>query len=351
MNPEPSPLFSLTTSRAGSARITALCGLLFALGTAFAEPAGAKMRAADIPSVDAPAYQALQEGRVNDATALLSSSLATNAADGVAHQLLCRVYYAQNAADEAIHQCELTVSSPGASDAQASDNQLWLGRAYGLKARHAGWFDAFRLARKVQNCFARAAELNPGNVAALNDLGEYDVAAPSIVGGGTDKARGLAASMMPRFPGAAHHLLARIAEAENNPGAAESELKLAIAADKSSETWIDLAMFYQTHSRPDDAVAAIKSGLAVDRTHGAVLVDAATILTRAHREPDLAERCLNNYLSSRAKSDAAPAFKVHLQLSMLLAARGDTQDAHREVAAATALAPGFARNVRPAQGL
>jgi hypothetical protein len=80
-------------------------------------------------------------------------------------------------------------------------------------------------------------------------------------------------------------------------------------------------------------------------------VDAASILTTAHEEPDLAERCLNNYLSSRAKTDAAPAFKVHLQLSRLLAARGDARDASREVAAAAALAPDFARKTRPVQGL
>ena len=68
-------------------------------------------------------------------------------------------------------------------------------------------------------------------------------------------------------------------------------------------------------------------------------------------EPDLAERCLRDYLASRAKSDAAPAFKVHLQLSRLLAARGDTRGATHEADATAALAPSFARTARPAQGL
>ena len=76
-----------------------------------------------------------------------------------------------------------------------------------------------------------------------------------------------------------------------------------------------------------------------------------SILTEAHRQPDLAERCLRDYLASRAKSDAAPAFKVHLQLSRLLAARGDTRGATHEADAAAALAPSFARTARPAQGL
>ena len=326
-------------------------------GFIFAGVLWAQKPLADIPSVNrllarnAPAYQALQEGRVEDAATLLHSALAANPTDGVAHQLLCRVYYAQEAADEAIQQCELAVAAPAANNEQASENQLWLGRAYGLKASHAGPIAGFKLARKVQSSFARAVELNPSSVAALNDLGEYDVSAPFIVGGGTDKAQALAARMMPRFPGAAHLLLARIAQANNDPNAAESEFKQEVAVQKSPEAWIDLAQFYQSHGRPDDAVSAVKSSLAADRNHGPSLVDAASILMTMHRDPDLAERCLRDYLASHAKSDAAPAFKVHLKLSTLLAARGDSKGADREMEAATALAPSFTRSVRPVQGL
>jgi tetratricopeptide (TPR) repeat protein len=301
---------------------------------------------------NAPAYHALQEGRVGDAASLLRATLAGNPSDALAHQLLCRVYYAQDDADEAIHECELAVADAPANAPQSSDHSLWLGRAYGMKARRAGPIAGFTLARRVQASFARAVELDPANVAALNDLGEYDVSAPFIVGGGIDKAQALAARMMPRFPEAAHHLLARIAAANNGLATAESEFRQEIAVQHSAEAWIDLAHFYQTHQRPDDALAAIKSALAADRTHGPVLVDAASILTAAHRDPDLAERCLRDYLASHAKSDAAPAFKVHLQLGRLLTARGDANGASREVAAAAALAPGFAaRGTRPAQGL
>jgi tetratricopeptide (TPR) repeat protein len=301
--------------------------------------------------LDAPAYHALQEGRVDDAASMLRSSLSANPADATAHQLLCRVYYAQDQADEAIHQCELAASSPAAGNNQASDNQLWLGRAYGMKARHAGPITGFTLARKVQSSFARAVELNPSNVAAMNDLGEYYVAAPFIVGGGSDKARGLASRMMPQFPAAAHRLLARLADSDNDLATAESEFRRAVGVQGAPEAWIDLAQFYQTHGRADEALAAIKSGLAADHTHGPVVVDAASILTDAHRAPDLAERCLRDYLASHAKSDAAPTFKVHLQLGRLLAARGDSRDANREVEAAAALAPAFARGARLAQGL
>ena len=312
---------------------------------------------ADTTSVDralganAPAYHALMEGRVGDASVLLRTTLAANPADATAHQLLCRVNYAQNDADAAIHECELAASAQNVSSALASDNHVWLGRAYGMRARHAGFIGGFTLARKVQSSFAHAVELNPNNVAALSDLGEYYVAAPFIVGGGDDKAQALADRMMPHFPAATHRLLARLADANNDPAAAEAEFKRAVGVQGAPEAWMDLAQFYVGHSRPDDALAAVKSALAADHTHGPVLVDAASILTESHRAPDLAERCLRDYLNSHAKSDAAPAFKVHLQLSHLLAARGDTMDADLEVAAAAALAPAFTHPGRSAQGL
>jgi tetratricopeptide (TPR) repeat protein len=316
-----------------------------------AGPLFADLSAADRAlGVDAAAFHALQDGRVDEATLMLRATLAANPNDALAHQLFCRVYYAQDMADEAIRQCELAVSNANSGEL-GSDNNLWLGRAYGMKARHAGPLAGFTLARKVEACFSRAVELNPSSVAAINDLGEYYVDAPFIVGGGTDKARSLATRVMPRFPGAAHLLLARINVADNHLAVAESEFKLAINADRSPDAWVDLAAFYQKQARPDDAVVAVKSALAVDHVHGSALVDAAAVLTKANRAPDLSERCLRDYLASRAKSDDAPAFKIHLQLARLLVARKDFPDANREIAAAAALAAAYTRNARSAQGL
>ena len=292
------------------------------------------------------AWHALMEGRVQDAQLLLKTALANDPVDSYAYQLLCRTYYSQEMADSAIHECELAASMSAARE-QASDNQLWLGRAYGMKARNAGPIAGFKLAHKVQAAFSHATDLDPDNLSALNDLGEYDVDAPFIVGGGPDKAQVLANRMMPHFPAAAHRLLARMADANNDLPTAEAEFKHAIAAGGAPGAWIDLALFYQSRKRPDDALIAIRSAIAADHTHGPALVDAASILTKAHRAPDLAERCLRDYLASRAKSDAAPAFKVHLQLSRLLAMRGDTAEAARERDAAAELAPDYVRNYRP----
>jgi tetratricopeptide (TPR) repeat protein len=288
----------------------------------------------------------LQQGRVDEATASLRQILAAQPDDAQAHQLLCRIYYAQELADQAIHECELAVSSAPAS----SDNQMWLGQAYGLKASHASPFTALGLAIKVRVAFERAVQLDPENIHAMNDLGEFYVAAPALIGGGLDKAQALAARMQPHFPSQAHRLLALIAEKKKQNTIAEAEFSSAVAAGKTPEAYIDLGHFYQRHNQPDKMVDALQAGITTDRRRGPSLVDAASILTDAHRSPELAETLLRAYLSSSAKTDDAPAFKVHVQLGELLAQRGDSAAAHREYAAALALASNYAPARKAMQG-
>jgi tetratricopeptide (TPR) repeat protein len=287
---------------------------------------------------NAQANALLQQGRVEEASTLLRESLAAQPGDALAHQLLCRVYYAQEMADLAIRECELASSNEPSS----SDNQMWLGRAYGLKASHASLFSALSLAKKVCGAFEHAVELDPANIHAMSDLGEFYVAAPGFVGGGLDKAQVLAAKMQPRYPAQAHRLLALIAEKKNDMATAEAELKAAIAVGRMPDGYIDLGHFYRHENQLDKVLAVLQEGIEIDRRRDAALVDAATILTAAHLSPQLAEDLLRSYLSSSAKSDEAPAFKVHIQLGKLLAKRGDTAGAHQEYAAAASLAPNYA---------
>ena len=280
----------------------------------------------------------LQEGRVDEAAASLRQLLTAQPNDALAHQLLCRVDYALEIADGAIHECELAVSSAPSS----SDDQMWLGRAYGYKASHVNPISALPLAVKVRVAFERAVQLDPENIEAMSDLGEFYVAAPGLIGGGLDKAQALAARMQPHFPAQSHRLLALIAEKKKDSALAEAEFTKAIAAGKAPQAYINLGHFYQRHNQPDKMLDALKSAVNADREKGPSLVDAASILTDAHRSPELAENLLRAYLASPAKTDEAPAFKVHVQLGDLLTHRGDTAGANREYASAVALASNYA---------
>lgn len=288
----------------------------------------------------------LQQGRVDEARVSLNALLAAQPGNAYAHQLLCRVYYAQEMADPAIQQCELAASQ----DPGDSSTQMWLGRAYGMKASHANPLVAFGLARKVRYSFERAVQLDPENIQAMSDLGEFYVDAPAIVGGGLDKARALASRMQPRFSSQSHRLLALIASENKDTSTAESEFRKAILASHTPSAYIDLGQFYQRQNQPDKALEALKAGIDADRRKDASLVDAASILTAMNQSPQLAEDLLREYLSSSAKSDDAPAFKVRVQLANLLAHRGDTASAQREYAAAAALASNYAPAHKSLQG-
>ncbi len=198
----------------------------------------------------------LQQGRVDEASANLQQLLTAQPDDAFAHQLLCRVYYAQEIADNAIHECELAARYAPSS----SDNQMWLARAYGFKASHANPISALNLAIKVRVAFEHAVQLDPENINAMSDLGEFYVAAPSIIGGGLDKAQALAARMQPQFPAQSHRLLALIAEKRKDNTLAETEFLNAVAAGKTPEAYIDLGHFYQRHNQPDKMVETLKSG-------------------------------------------------------------------------------------------
>jgi tetratricopeptide (TPR) repeat protein len=289
----------------------------------------------------------LQQGRVDEAAAVLHEIVRSQPDNAKARQLLCRVYYAQELADDAIRECELAA----AADPNDSDTQMWLGRAYGLKASRANALAAFALAKKVKTAFERAVQLNPANVRAMSDLGEYYVAAPAIVGGGVDKAQKLAQQMQPYSAARYHRLLAEIANKKKDAATAEAEYRAATAAGKTPEAFIDLGQFYQEKGQLDKALSAVQAGVEADRRNDSVLVDAASILTASNQSPELAERLLREYLSSPAKSDGAPAFKVHMQLGDLLMKRGDTAGARREYAAALAMASNYVPARKAIQGM
>lgn len=313
---------------------------LFRIVLAFVLLSGATLLAEDANTL-------LQQGRVDEARAALQKTLATQPGNALAHQLLCRVNYAQDMADAAIRECE----AAAANDPGNSMTQVWLGRAYGMKAERANPLIAFSLARKVHAAFERAVQLDSQNVQAMSDLGEYYVDAPAIVGGGLDKARALADRMQSRFPAQAHRLRAMAANSDKDFATAEAEYRKAIAAGNSPAAYVDLGHFYQRRNQQEKAVAALEQAIAADHRKDFSLVDAASILIAMNRSPQTAEKALREYLSSPARSDDAPTFKVYKQLGDLLARRGDEAQAHRQYAAAIGLASNYVPARKAIQGL
>lgn len=288
------------------------------------------------------ARSAFTSGRADDALRFLSTAIGKNSANAVAWNLQCRVYLAQGRWDEAINSCRHAVELVPAS----SMYHLWLGRAFGEKASHAKLLSAYKIAKLVHAEFEIAVSLDGRNPEALSDLGEYYVDAPGFLGGSDSKAEDLAERLDTLSPARAWELRASIAEKKKDYAGAEQDWRAKIAASQTSaeaaaQAWMDLGSFYRRRGRWNDMLTALENGAAADTQHGPALVDGASTLIKADREPQLAAQWLREYLSGNALSAEAPAFAVHAELGKLLKKQGDLLAANREFAIANALSANY----------
>ena len=221
-------------------------------------------------------------GRADDALRLLDAELQANNGNAAALNLQCRIYLAQQRWDEAVASCQRAVQAASGN----SQYHLWLARAYGEKASRASMVSAYQTAKLAHAEFEAAVSLDGQNREALSDLGEYYVQAPRILGGGYNKAEGIAQRLNSLDPARAAELRAEIAEAQKDYAGAEQNWRARIAASQSSseaaaQAWMDLGSFYRSRGRYDQMLAALKSGAAADTDHGPSLVDGASTLIAA----------------------------------------------------------------------
>ncbi len=280
------------------------------------------------------AHAALQSGEADKALALLNSLPAS----AQVHNLRCRVLFTLEHWDAASIECQQAVNMDGAD----SEYHLWLGRAVGERASRASFISAFGLAKQVRAELETAVRLDGQNAEALADLGEFYNSAPGVVGGGQDKAEGVAALLEKVDPARALQLRGWIAEERKDYGTAERELKAAVGVDPHpASPWMSLASFYRRRQRWAEMNTALQSGLRAaehDRKAGVAFYNGAMVLIKADRDSPLAAKMLEEYLSSSSTTEEAPAFAAHVRLARVLAQQGDKAGASEQRAAALALA-------------
>jgi len=287
-----------------------------------------------VAAADSSLEQMLASGSIDEVIHTLS-----NKNDAASLNLLSRAYYAIEHWDNSVKDGERAVSlSP--------DNpmfHLWLGREYGEKAAAANPLSAASLARKTKAEFEQAVKLDPANVQAHADLAEYYTDAPSIMGGGLDKARDQASQVAKYDQATSHWILALIAEKDKRYPDAEKELQDAIKVAKNpAQYWMNLASFYRRRSRFDDMQKAISQALAQPNKSSEVYYNAASELFQSGRDFQTAVQYLKQYLASGAMVEDAPAFRAHYLLGQIYEKMGNKSDAGNEYKASLALASGFA---------
>jgi tetratricopeptide (TPR) repeat protein len=291
--------------------------------------------AAAIAGADPAVVELLSLGRMNDAISVL---ITRNDAESL--HLLSRVYYATEHWDEAV-KCGERAVILRPSDAYY---HLWLAREYGEKAANSNPMTAAATARKAKNEFERAVQLDPLNVEARLDLAQYYTEAPTVMGGGMDKARDQAAQVAKYNSAKSHLMLARVAEKEKQFPEAESQLRQATAEAKDlAEYWLELAAFYRSRSRLDDMQKALETALLQHGRPAETYFDAANELFLGNRDFPDAVLYLEKYLASGGLVEGAPAFRAHYLLGQIYEKMGRRPAAISEYQASLALASGFDR--------
>jgi len=280
----------------------------------------------------------LQAGEVDKALALIGSLPQGGQDNAQAKFLECRVRFTLGQWNAATNACARAVQLDG----QNSNYHMWYGRALGERANSASFLSAFGLGKQVHEQFEKAVELDPRNAEALSDLGSFDVDAPGIVGGGLDKAQDIANRLDKVEPARAHQLRAEIASNRKDYATAEKELKAAVAASAHPALQLTvLASFYRHHQQWDQMETTVRSAqnaAAKDRAAGVALYDGAGVLIEARRNPVLAAKMLQDYVTGSSKTDEAPVFVAYSRLAGLELQLGNSAEAQRDQAAAQNMA-------------
>jgi tetratricopeptide (TPR) repeat protein len=180
----------------------------------------------------------------------------------------------------------------------------WLGRAFGRRAEMGNPFTAFGYASKARQHFEKAVELDPKNSEAVNDLFEYYLEAPGIIGGGMDKAVIIAERIAEHNAAEGNYARARIEEKRKNYSRAEEHLRRAMElAPRQVGRVIDLARFLAKRGRYEESertfVAAEK--LAPDAPR--VMYARAASYIETGRNIEMARGLLEKYLASSLTPD------------------------------------------------
>jgi tetratricopeptide (TPR) repeat protein len=291
---------------------------------------------------DAPleaANQAYEKSDYTKVIEILKPAAEKEPGNGEIYLLLTKSYLEIKQWDAAVKSGEKAV----ASDPKSSVYHQWLGDAYGQKADHASMLSAYPLARKTQKEFETAVQLDERNFDATQALIEYDCTAPSIVGGGDDKAQAVIQKLM-GMDAAEGHYGAGICKAQKKDyTAADAEFSKALEnKPKSVGRIYDIGDYFQQRGQGDKllAVADVGEALAPNDPRDKFYRAAGWIL----EGEKLAEagKLLNEYSSvAPVRSGFPKPWEVHYWMGRLYEAQKNGASAKGEYQTALKLEPKY----------
>jgi tetratricopeptide (TPR) repeat protein len=222
----------------------------------------------------------------------LQAAAAKEPQNGDVQLLLAKSYLELQEHDPAIKSAERAV----AIDGQNSVYHEWLGRAYGEKADHAGWFSAISLAKKTRKEFETAVQLDARNFSARQALIEFDCSAPGLVGGGEEKALPQIRQLAELDAAEGHYAAGNCRRQKKDFAAADAEFTKALESNpKSPELIYDIGDYALKHNQPERLMVVAETGecVAPGDLRGKFYKGVALVLNKEN--PEEAERLLEEY--------------------------------------------------------
>ena len=283
------------------------------------------------------AHQAYEASDYSRAAQLLNRAAEQNPRDAEIDLLLAKTYYESQLYDAAIASAEKSV----ALEPQNSVYHEWLGRVYGEKADHAGMFSALSLAKKARKEFERAVQLDEKNFSAYQALIEYDCSAPSIAGGGEDKAVPEIAKLAAMDAAEGHYAEGNCRRHKKDLPAANAEFDKALALHpKSPELIFDIGDHAMKHNQPERLFVVATEGERVAPSDPRSEFYRAVAWVMKSEHPEDSERMLRDYLKRAPLRNTFPSpSRVHEWLGRLYENQQKTQAAIQEYETALKLEP------------
>lgn len=194
-----------------------------------------------------------------------------------------------------------------AAQSDDSDAHLWLGRAWGRRAETSSPFTAPGYASKARQAFEKAAELNPKNVEALNDLFEYYLQAPGFLGGGVEKAQSVSRRIAELDAAEHSYAEAQLAEKRKEYQRAEQNLRRAVEqAPMQVGRLVDLAKFLSRQGKVQESEATFAKADKIAPHNPKVVFERAHTYVKQKRNLEVARQLLKEYLNLTLTPDDPP---------------------------------------------
>ena len=188
-----------------------------------------------------------------------------------------------------------------------SEYAHWLGRTFGRRAETSSVFSAPGYASKARQYFELAVRLNPRNDEALNDLFDYYLQAPGLLGGGFDKAQEVAKKIAQLNEAEGHFAQAQLADKRKEYDTAEQQLRRAMElAPRQVGRVIDLAKYVAKRGRIQESETIFDRAEHLAPNSPKVIFARANTYIQQKRNLDKAKSLLQQYLQSNLTPDDPP---------------------------------------------